>query len=339
MFKHLAILIPYYSSLSSVESLCSNLVTIGFTNIIIITNEIEFHKSTVTENCLIVYNINQSHPLAFGLEYIKNTFTAIKSVLIVDASYNYSAEDVLSLSKTIDSNKKQLVIANPVSKNKRLGLMDRIVRFSFIAMSSINVQCPRIRLRAITISALNDLIENNTCKDLLDADVLLRAKRLGIDIKETKIKQEDFHHYIPVFTVKQVLKIYFLLFAFCISSFASFIVDISIYVLLITTIFINNANAILFSTVIARIVSSFVNYLLNKKVVFKDTRKNRIALVRFSLLTIAKMFASYAFVFLLTDLLGISSAFVKPPVDLLLFFIGFYTQQNWVFLRKPFHNS
>lgn len=339
MFEHLAILIPYYTSLNNVKSLCSNLISIGFTNIIIITEEQEVLKTTETENrsLSVIYNINKRHPLVYGLEHIKNTFTDIKSVLIVDASYDYHAEDILNVSKSIDSNKKQLVIASPATSNKPK-LIDKLVRLSFIAMSSINVKCPRIRLRAITVSALNDLMRNNTCKDILDAGILLRAKRLGIDIKEAKIKKGDSHSYLPVSTFKQLVRIYLLLFAFCMSSFASFLVDISIYVLLITTIFVSNANAILFSTVLARIVSSLVNYLLNKRMVFKDTRRNKMILIKFAFLTITKMFASYAFVFILTDLLGISSAFVKPPVDLLLFFIGFYAQQNWAFLKKQLHS-
>lgn len=92
------------------------------------------------------------------------------------------------------------------------------------------------------------------------------------------------------------------------------------------------------SNVLARVVSSLFNFLLNYRVVFGSTQPYGKAMLRYYLLAVPQLAVSTLLVTVFTRLLHVDSAgaatAVKIVVDGCLFVISFFIQKYWVFRKK-----
>ncbi len=91
--------------------------------------------------------------------------------------------------------------------------------------------------------------------------------------------------------------------------------------------------SVLLPTVMARIVSTGYNYVMNKVVVFRHKGRTVSTLWRYLLLVAAVMITSALLVSLFDRILPVSTVFVKMVVDLVLFLCN-YTIQKRVIFRK-----
>ncbi|MBO7677799.1 MAG: GtrA family protein [Erysipelotrichaceae bacterium] len=95
------------------------------------------------------------------------------------------------------------------------------------------------------------------------------------------------------------------------------------------------AKAITIATIIAKAVSSFTNFLLNKNGIFDS--QDRTAIIRYYIMIMVHMFISAKAISFLYELTKIDSSIIKMFVDLLLFFAGYNIQKLWVFPNKNKH--
>ena len=93
-----------------------------------------------------------------------------------------------------------------------------------------------------------------------------------------------------------------------------------------------SAEAILLATVIARVVSATLNFILNKTVVF-NIKQSTGAVWRYIALCILVMLVSGITVSALHALTGINSSAIKLVVDLILFVVNYRIQRSWVFAQ------
>ncbi len=92
---------------------------------------------------------------------------------------------------------------------------------------------------------------------------------------------------------------------------------------------------VLIATVVARVISSIVNYILNRNAVFESNTSVRRSMWKYYLLCFVQMICAAAGVFGLSALFGGGEAMegllYKPVVDVLLFLVSYQVQQRWVF--------
>lgn len=143
-------------------------------------------------------------------------------------------------------------------------------------------------------------------------------------------------HFDPV---KDSLRIYKLIFGtffkYIFSSLSASIIDLLTFQILI--LIVSGAklqNQILIATVIARIISSIYNYLLNAHLVFKTTEKISKTIVGYYLLAIVQMLCSWVFVYLLATKLQLPKVVIKMLVDTALFFISYRIQKKYIFSER-----
>ena len=87
------------------------------------------------------------------------------------------------------------------------------------------------------------------------------------------------------------------------------------------------------ATIIARILSSILNYTLNKNKVFKSFNKK--SLIKYYILVIIQMFISgYSVKFLHKIFVNKNVIFLKIIIDLIIFIVNYYIQREWVFKRR-----
>ena len=116
-----------------------------------------------------------------------------------------------------------------------------------------------------------------------------------------------------------------------ISSIVSAIVDLSMFYIL-SNIFERKYFFIVLSTVIARIISGTVNFIINRNYAFKSTGRVRVELVSYTILFIIKMILSSLIVaYLSTKFMNVNETVIKIIVDTLLFFGSFYIQDKYIF--------
>jgi len=116
-----------------------------------------------------------------------------------------------------------------------------------------------------------------------------------------------------------------------ISSIVSAIVDLSMFYIL-SNIFERKYFFIVLATVLARIISGTVNFIINRNYAFKSTGRVRVELVSYTILFIIKMILSSLIVaYLSTKFMNVNETVIKIIVDTLLFFGSFYIQDKYIF--------
>ena len=123
---------------------------------------------------------------------------------------------------------------------------------------------------------------------------------------------------------------------FSASSVGCFLLDNGLFTLLNAVVLQGLANGTreLTASYGARIVSSVVNFFLNRKVVFKAKNSGRQSAVRYFLLAVVQCGLSALLVSVLSRVFKASKVMqtaVKMPVDLALFLGSYFIQKKWVF--------
>jgi len=151
-------------------------------------------------------------------------------------------------------------------------------------------------------------------------------------------------------------------FKFILSSLSSWIIDIGVYwivlaicvkvwnlnssivdsyslaVALLRSMWNLNIAAVLIATLASRITSSIFNFIMNRKVVFKDVDNVGKTAARYFTLAVCQMILSFVLVDLLTNgvfhVTGFKNVLIKCVVDACLFLFSYGIQRRWVFKNK-----
>jgi putative flippase GtrA len=127
---------------------------------------------------------------------------------------------------------------------------------------------------------------------------------------------------------KDKIKIFF---KTSISSIISAGVDLSVFYFL-STVFEREYFYVVLATVIARLFSGTVNFLINKFYAFQSTGRVKVELVSYTILFIIKMILSSLIVaYLSTTFTETNETLIKIIVDVILFFASFYIQDKYIF--------
>lgn len=140
--------------------------------------------------------------------------------------------------------------------------------------------------------------------------------------------------------MKKRLNNYKTFFNFLLSGGLCFIIDI-LFFTAFNSIFKNTITEnILYATILARIISSLINYHLNRNKVFKINDKKKLdkfSLIKYFLLVILMMFVSAYSVKYLYELTTINESFLKILVDIIICLINYLIQKYTIFNKTKNH--
>lgn len=128
--------------------------------------------------------------------------------------------------------------------------------------------------------------------------------------------------------MKQLFKKYETFIKYIIVAIISFLIDITLF-----TIFNMLTQKIVLSTVLARVISSFINYLLNKDKVFANRDKSLKTIFKYYLLVIIQMLVSAFGVKKLYKMININPTIIKIPVEFIIFICNYLIQKVFIFGR------
>jgi putative flippase GtrA len=168
--------------------------------------------------------------------------------------------------------------------------------------------------------------------------LVMKKERIPFDEVTIETVYEEGNktsHFNPIW---DSIKIYMVILKFMASSLCSFLVDIVLFTL-INFIIGDRISAdirLLIATVLARVISSLVNFSMNHRYVFKSNESTATTLPRYCILCVCQVTLSYVLLYLLAQvLLGLKAGFmesvVKCLVDLVLFLVSYQIQKRWVF--------
>ena len=179
-----------------------------------------------------------------------------------------------------------------------------------------------------------------------ETNMIIAVREMNIPYREVPIEtiyinDNESSHFNPLKDSARIYKIvlgYFL--KFLASSLFSWVVDIGVYTLAValTEGKVDDATKQLIAGISSRVISSIVNYIINRKVVFKAVDNVAGTAVRYYILAACQMLISVLLVHVFADkvlnITGLWNTVVKCIVDGCLFIFSFGIQRKWVFKNK-----
>src|SRR5574344_755488 len=345
----IVILIPSLNPDMKLVNYVNELIINGAKNIIVVNDgsstKYDKYFSMIKDKCVVlVHSVNQGKGRAMktGFNYYLNNYPTYDGVVTADSDGQHSAVDTMKIASKLSKNKNSLILGcrdfndSSVPFKSRYG--NKITSLIFKLLYGKYISDTQTGLRGFSNDFIKKCLKMTGEKYDLEINMLIEAVMKKVNIIEEPIEtiyinDNSSSHFNPV---KDSIKIYKILFAkflkFAFSGIFSSIVDIGLFSLFIYALkFIIKEQYwyILIATVIARIISSLVNYSLNKNVVFDS--KNKHSFIKYYILVVIQMILSSTFVYLLHNKLIFNETLCKVIVDLILFFISFQIQQKIVF--------
>ncbi len=301
-------------------------------------------------------NLGKGRGLKTGFNYILTHYPDAIGCVTADADGQHTPEDIAACADALRAKPEALVMgcrdfsAAGVPARSQLG--NRITRSVMRFLCGVRTTDTQTGLRGISRAFMLHMLDVPGERFEYETNMLLETRSQEVPIHEVSIQTvylegNKSSHFNPLL---DSARIYALLLKFCAASVAGFVVDILFFTLFYYALFPGffpslaaglspgaSAGAIdgaqVFScTILARVISATVNYLLNQKAVFKSKKKASRSGPRYFLLCVVQVLLSAALVALINHL-----AFPGPLtlwkilVDFVLFLLSFQVQRRWVF--------
>lgn len=353
-----SVIIPSLNPDDKLVTVVDSLVKKGFKDIILVNDGSDkshmwpFEKVGTYDECTILtheVNRGKGRALKTAFEYCIKNREGYIGVVTVDGDNQHQADDIMNCCEAMASQDKVVLgvrtfDGDDVPFKSRFG--NNLTSFVFKAMCGLAISDTQTGLRAIPYKFLQTFCDIEGERFEYETRMLLEFKRssipyMEVPIKTVYIEENASTHFNPV---KDSIKIYKVIFRYTfsatalkyvLSSLASWVIDNLIFNLLdIFLVMFTISLRLLFSTVVARTISSVFNFTMNRKHVFKSDKDVKAAAVRYYILWFCQMAVSYLLVFLFTKILMLGTTAVgitKIIVDVVLFVVSYNIQKRWVF--------
>ncbi len=351
MFNKICILIPSLNPDEKLIKTIEGLKEVGFKNFIIVDDGSDeahqkYFPASDQENNFIVlrhsFNKGKGAAIKTAFKFIMKYSTSLEGVITVDGDGQHDPEDVKSCAEALLREGDKIILGcrdfslPQVPTRSRFG--NKTTSFIFKALCGIKISDTQTGLRGFPVKHLPFLLNVKGDRFEYETNMLLKFKQAGIEISEVTIQtiyEEEGKHESHFKTVRDSIRVYSFILGFWLSSTASAIIDLLLFYLLNKLCGgIFGSLSVLISTVIARAVSSFANFTINRSQVFDFDGSSKKAMLRYYALAIPQMLVSAGVVSLLSFAFSANpeiKTVLKLLVDVVLFFISYRIQQTWVF--------
>ncbi|MBR3874036.1 MAG: bifunctional glycosyltransferase family 2/GtrA family protein [Clostridia bacterium] len=279
-------------------------------------------------------NMGKGRALKTGINACLLEWPDLSGIITADADGQHTPKDILRLVEAMHEHPDTLILGSRaftgnIPKKSLWG--NKITRTVYALVSGIRVSDTQTGLRGLPVCAFPAMARIDGERYEYEMNVLLKLRDMNIGVFEVPIETiyiagNAGSHFDPV---RDAVKIYMVifkhLFAYLFSSGFSFVVDYALFWLCL-----GSGLSGFISYAIARLVSSLVNYRLNKHTVFGG-RGGKYSMVKYYALCVVQGAIGAGLVQLLPGILTVSEAFIKIPVDIVLFMLSYMIQRDYVF--------
>ena len=278
-------------------------------------------------------NLGKGRALKNAFNHLLNEYSDIEGVITCDCDGQHSVKDIKKCAKRLLKNKDKLILGvrnfdgDNVPNKSKFG--NKITRNIFKIFIGLTISDTQTGLRGLSKELMLKFMDLSGERYEYETNMLIDCKEESINIEEVEIEtiylnSNTNSHFNPL---KDSIMIYRLFMKYFIVAFSSFILDILLFTSMFTIL--NIKSKILAATILARVVSSIYNYIVNSNLIFKDMSIK--SLIKYYTLVIIEMFFSGCFVTYLYSLLSVNIIIIKIIVDTILWSINLVLQREFVF--------
>ncbi|MGN0307972.1 MAG: GtrA family protein [Lachnospiraceae bacterium] len=290
---------------------------------------------------IITHPVNRGKGAALktGMEYIRINYSENCVIVTVDGDGQHRAEDAVRLCRMAVKYPEGLILGYRELKGNaplksRFGNM--LTRWIFGCLTGVRLKDTQTGLRAFNAALIPLLLSIPGERYEYEMKVLLEFTRKKIPIQEMEIdtiyldnnSASHFHLWRDSFLIyKEVLK-------FSAASFVGFLVDYVLYSLLIFT-----TSNLRIANVGARIISATVNYILNRRFVFRSTKSIFVSAIQYILLAAAILFFNTLLLEFLANTCQMNRMLAKLCSEAVFFFVSWLVQRGVIFKKENSLNN
>ncbi len=254
-------------------------------------------------------------------------------IVCADCDGQHSWQDILKLADVVLAHPESIALGcrefvGKVPARSLLG--NKITSFIYSLITYKGISDTQTGLRGFSASMLSWLITLRGNRYEYEMNQLLEAKAAGYEIISLPIEtiyenNNATSHFHPI---RDSFRIYLPIMKFMLSSVACGIIDfIALFILNSIT------HNLLFSVVIARIISSLCNYFINRDLVFCSHRNTK-SIVNYYCLAIVILGCNYTLLRLFLNMVGLPLVISKLLTEGLLYFFSFLVQHKVIFKQE-----
>ena len=334
-----------------------NLIENDFKKIIIVndgskTECTDIYKKLKEKNECIILNhyisLGKGRTTKDALNYYMSEIETIEynGVITINYDDNYLVEDIIKVDEAISKASDRLVLGthdfSQKDVSKKSLIKNKTISLTLKFLYGKKIIDTQTGLRGIPNKLIPSCLYVQGEGYEYDTGIIIESIKNRIKIVDVIIKggygnnRENSKSY----SIKDFFMTYYILFSiffkYSISSLMAALVDLCGFVIfseLLSYISISNEVEILLATIMARIISSFVNYKLNKIMVFSMKESSKTAFFKYYILIFIQMLCSAGFVMLVNKVVS-STVISKVIVDTVLFFLSYHVQRIFIFKNK-----
>ncbi|MEG0826056.1 MAG: glycosyltransferase [Bacilli bacterium] len=349
-------IIPAYNPNQKLVKYVNELIELGAQHIIVVNDGSEekrkkyFEKLQLHKECIIINHIinqGKGRALKTGFNYYLNNFDENNYIGVVtaDSDGQHTAVDSVNIAKKLADCRDKLILGTRdfkcthVPNKSKYGNI--ITTQIFKLLYGIKINDTQTGLRGINNKDIRRFLLLNGEKFDFEINMLImcateynKSHFVECSIQTIYEGNNNETHFRPVV---DSFKIYLIMlkkfFVFGISGIISSVIDIGLFALLFSYVFEfqNIMINIFLSTIVSRLISSTLNFIFNKKIVFKSNSTLKGLIIKYWILCIIQMLTSAYLVYLIDTFITNNTTLIKICVDFILFFISYKIQNELIF--------
>lgn len=296
-------------------------------------------------------NLGKGRALKTAFNHCLNTWPDAPGAITADSDGQHSVPDILRFMREMVEHPDSLLLGcrdfdDPgVPFKSRYG--NKITCFMFRALCGVTVSDTQTGLRGISTAFQRRLMNVPGERFEFESNMLIET-RDRVPIRELPIqtiydsKENHTSHFHPL---RDSARVYAIFGKFLFSGLSSSVLDLALFSLfrMLLGLFVSSPSGVgrillvFLSTALARLFSASYNYYINHRVVFHSQAGHKQAAVRYVLLAAVQMLASAGLVSLFVSMLAPPLGWevvIKTVVDVVLFFVSFQIQREFVYKKK-----
>lgn len=353
-----AVLIPAYKPTTALISLVSDLVDHKFDVVVVDDgsgDEFQSVFSKVAELTTVLSqypNQGKGAALKNGIAYVKNEMPDCHAIITADADGQHTVPDILKIAADLEKADGFVIGARKfegkVPFRSRFG--NSITKLVFRIAAGQKCNDTQTGLRGFTRDLFDTMLRIKGNRYEYEMNVLMYTAQNGVRIREVFIEtvyenNNEGSHFRPIVDSYRIYKIIFLnsfLIKYGLSAVFCFLLDFGILSLCKSVIFKTDTVNLLtlaisttvLSTLIARLISSPINYMINRMVVFRSNANKAASFLGYVLLAASVIVVKMFLMWLLVDVLHVFYALANIAVEVVLFISNFLIQKLIIFRSK-----
>ncbi len=299
-----------------------------------------FHEVS-QQTMILTHEVNRGKGAALrtGLGFLQEV-PDCRAVITADADGQHRIQDVNAVYEEL---KRSIFVLGSRRFTGKVPLRSRfgntVTRMVFTVATGVRIRDTQTGLRGFHKDLFEQMIAIEGNRYEYEINVLLYAARNKIPICEVDIatiyepgnKSSHFH------TIRDSYRVYSEIIKFSASGLIAFLLD---FFLLMLFDFIldrlgfsaaEEGESLIFSVVAARMISSAVNFTVNRRIVFRSRKPLRKELWRYYALVLLILAVNSGIIYLLNIVCNLPLIPAKLITELILFFVSFVIQKTVVF--------